>query len=80
MQQGPTFKEMIAHRPLVLAWAWEVICLLGAVAVMLTTERVELFIALVFLGAAPFVVVFLRFLKLHKAGELPQHRGGGIVQ
>ncbi|MFN3858353.1 MAG: hypothetical protein ACK4RV_11440 [Caulobacter sp.] len=80
MQQGPTLKEMIAHRPLVIAWAWELVCILGAVAVMLTTERVELFVALVLVGAAPFAFVLLRFLRLHKAGALPHQRGGGIVQ
>ena len=76
MADRVTFREMIAYRPLVFAWAWEMLCVLGAVAVMLTSQSVPAFMGLVFAGVLPFGVVLLMFLRARKTGELgPKPKG-----
>lgn len=69
MADQVTFRELIAHRPLVFAWAWEVLCVVAALGVMLTSENVPVFMGLILAGAIPFTVVLLRFLQARKRGE-----------
>lgn len=69
---GPvTLQEMLAHPPLVIAWVWEVVCILGAVAAYLLTENVAVMVALILAGALPFVVVLIRFSMERQAGRRP---------
>ena len=76
MADKVTFREMIAYRPLVFAWAWEMLCVLGAVGVMLTSESVPATMGLIFAGVLPFGVVLLMFLRARKSGELgPKPKG-----
>ncbi|NBB17116.1 hypothetical protein GVN21_17260 [Caulobacter sp. SLTY] len=70
MAEQLTFRELIAHRPLVFAWIWEMVCVVGALAVMLTTENAPVFIGLIIAGGLPFAVVLIRFLQARKRGEI----------
>jgi len=79
MAEQVTFREMIAHRPLLLAWIWETLCVAGAIAVILTTESVPAFIGLILAGGLPFAVVLIMFLRARKRGE-PGPRPRGIVE
>lgn len=79
MADRVTFREMIAYRPLVFAWAWEMLCLLGAVAVMVTSGSIPTFLGLVFAGVLPFTVVLLMFLRARRGGEL-RSKPGSIVE
>jgi choline-glycine betaine transporter len=75
MAEQVTFRELIAHRPLVFAWLWEVVCVVGAIAVMVTTENVPAFFGLILAGGLPFAVVLIRFLHARKqSGSGPKPR------
>lgn len=79
MAEQVTIRELIAHRPLVYAWVWEMLCLAAGIYVILTGGNEMIFIGLVMLGAGPFAFVLLRFLSAHKRGETGS-KPGSIVE
>lgn len=79
MADKPTLREMIAYRPLVIAWVWELACTLGAFAAIAVYDSIPAFFGLVLAGIIPFTVVFLMFMQARKRGE-PAARPGSIVE
>ncbi|MDO9335530.1 MAG: hypothetical protein Q7T61_03955 [Caulobacter sp.] len=70
MADRVTFSELIAHKPLVFAWVWEMVCLAAGIYVITTGGNELLFIALAFMGVIPFAVVMLMFLQARKRGAV----------
>lgn len=79
MAQQVTLREMIAHRPLVYAWVWEMLCVAGAIWFGALKDNVWAMFGLVLAGALPFAVVLVTFLRAHRRGE-PDAKGGSIVE
>ena len=79
MADKPTLREMIAYRPLVFAWAWETLCVAGAIYLGAVHENFMAMLGLILAGAIPFVVVLAMFLQARKRGELGP-KPGSIVE
>lgn len=79
MAERITFSELIAYRPLVIAWVWEMLCLAAVVYVSLTNANEGTMFGLAFLGAVPCGVAILMFLRARKRGELGP-KPGSIVE
>lgn len=74
-----TLRDLIAYRPLVYAWIWEMICLAAAVAVLFTAGGSPLVLILALAGMVPFALAVLRLSWLRKQGWTPD-KGRGIVE
>jgi hypothetical protein len=74
-----TFSELIAYRPLVYAWLWELLCVAGVVYLALTGADEMLMVPLILVGATPFGLAVLMFLQARKR-KSPAPKTGSIVE
>jgi len=68
--QKVTFKELIAHPPLVMAWGWEMICIAAALYAGVFLDNYPVMFGILAVGVLPFTVVLLMFLNARReSGE-----------
>ena len=75
-----TFQDLIAHRPLVIAWVWELVCIAFAVYAMLVMENEMLGLGAIFAGVIPFAIVMLLFVQARKNAAGGADRSKDLVQ
>ncbi len=75
-EQAP---NLLKHRPFQLAWAFDVLCLVGGIVAFYVTNNVYLIVAAVILGTLPMAVVLARFSKT-KATTDTNDRSKDLVQ
>lgn len=80
MTQQITFRDLIAHRPLVIAWVWELLCIAFAVYALLVLEDEMLGMAAIFAGVIPFAVVMVLFIQARKNAAESPDRSKDLVQ
>ncbi len=64
--------DLWKHRPFQIAWIWETLCIAGSVFLFLKTENTPLMMAAILIGAAPMVVVVMRYSMARAAGAPTQ--------
>jgi hypothetical protein len=80
LKQEISLKEMIAHRPLVIAWVWEMLCIAFAVYAIAFMGDETLFMGAIFAGVIPFVTVFMFFIQARKKASEGPDRSKDLVQ
>jgi len=74
------FKDIIGHKPLLIAWIWEILCIGVGLYAMLVLENETWFMIAIFVGVAPFALAMLHYVQTRKKLAGQPDRSKDIVQ
>ncbi len=75
-----TFQDLIRHRPLVIAWVWELLCIGAAVYAIVVLGNEPLGMVAIFAGVIPFAVVMILFVLARNKAVAQPDRSRDLVQ